>query len=142
LRKPYRIPLELRAASARRKVPVVLWGILLAFLDSRAAQADEFSKVTYDGQQDELVITMRYRGTNPDHVFSLKWGQCKETAGGHEIAAYVLDSQWQDAERADFKRTARFGLAELSCRPATLTLRTAPHFLYTLPIPVAAVRQR
>jgi hypothetical protein len=119
----------------------VLW-VLLAFLDARSAQADEFSKVAYDGQQDELVITMRYRGTNPDHAFSLKWGQCKETTGSHEIAVYVLDSQWQDAERADFKKTTRFSLADLSCRPATRTLRTAPHFLYTLPIPAAAVHQR
>jgi hypothetical protein len=38
----------------------VVLSVLLTFLGARSAQADEFSKVTYDGQQDELVITMRY----------------------------------------------------------------------------------
>jgi hypothetical protein len=110
---------------------------------THSACADNFSRVTYDGRKDELVVTMRYRGTNPDHTFSLRWGQCKETAGSqlHEIVVEVLDSQWQDEERADFKKTTRFGLTDLSCRPATLTLRTAPRFFYTLLIPGVAVRQ-
>jgi hypothetical protein len=86
---------------------------------------------------------MRYRGTNPDHTFSLRWGQCKETAGSelHEIVVEVLDSQWQDEEGADFKKTIRFGLTDVSCRPATLTLRTAPRYFYIMLIPAAAVRQ-
>ena len=117
--------------------------LLLAFMLAQSAQADNFARVTYDGRKDELAITMSYRGTNPDHTFSLRWGQCKELAGSqlHEIVVDVLDSQWQDDERADFKKTTRFGLTDLSCRPATLTLRTAPHFFYTMLIPAAAVRQ-
>ena len=107
-----------------------------------SAQADTFSRVTYDRGKDQLVVTMRYRGTNPDHTFSLQWGHCKGMAGSqlHEIVVDVLDSQWQDEERDDFKKTTRFGLADLSCRPATLTLRTAPRYFYTLLIPAAAVR--
>jgi hypothetical protein len=117
--------------------------VLLAWTVAHSAHADNFSRVTYDGRKDELVVTMRYRGTNPDHLFSLQWGQCKGTGGSqlHEIVAEVLDSQWQDAERADFKKTTRFGLTDLSCRPATLTLRTAPRFFYTMLIPAAPVRQ-
>jgi hypothetical protein len=120
-----------------------VWFVLLEFLVDHSAQADDFSRVTYDGRKDELVITMRYRGTNRDHAFSLQWGPCKKAAGSqlHEISVDVLDSQWQDEERADFQKTTRFGLTDLSCRPATLTLRTAPRFFYTLLIPAAAVRQ-
>jgi len=86
---------------------------LLAFMVAHSAQAENFSRVTYDGRKDELVITMRYRGTNPDHTFSLRRGHCKETASSqlHEVVVDVL------------------------------TLRTAPHFYYTLIIPAAGVRQ-
>jgi len=124
-----------------------MFGLLImlpACMLACSARADSFGGVTFDGRKDELVVTMRYRGTNPDHTFSLKWGQCKEMAGSqlHEIVVEVLDSQWQDEERADFTKTTRFGLRNVSCRPATLTLRTAPRFFYTLLIPAAAVGQR
>jgi len=117
--------------------------VLLPCLVAHSAQADIFSRVTYDGRKDELVITMRYRGTNPDHTFSLQWGQCKDTVGSqlYQIVADVLDSQGQDEERADFTKTTRFALTELRCRPATLLLRTAPGFNYILLIPAAAARQ-
>jgi hypothetical protein len=116
--------------------------VLFAFMVAHSAHADSFSGVTYDGQKDELVITMRYRGTNPDHIFSLRWGQCEKAAGSrlHEIVVEVLDGQWQDEESTDYTKTTRFGLTDLSCRPAALTLRTAPRFFYTLFIPAADVR--
>jgi hypothetical protein len=80
---------------------------------------------------------MAYRGTNPDHTFSLKWGPCQTlaNAGEPEIVAEVLDSQWQDAASQSFKKTTRFSLADLPCRPVKLTLRTAPRFYVTLQIP-------
>lgn len=113
-----------------------LFGLAAAILPS-AAQADNFANVYYDAGKDQLLVTISYRGTNPDHTFSLQWGMCKDSADGktREIAVDVLDSQWQDAARRDFKKTTRFSLADLTCRPATLTLRTAPRFLYTLQIP-------
>jgi hypothetical protein len=117
--------------------------VLLAVMVSHPAQADNFSRVSYDRRKDELVITMSYRGTNPDHAFALHWGSCKEAEGSglREIVVDVLDSQWEDEERADFKKTTRYALTDVSCRPATLVLRTAPHFVYTLLIPAAALRQ-
>ena len=101
------------------------------------AHGDTFSGVSYDAGHDELVVTMAYRGTNPDHTFSLKWGPCETSAnaGESEIVAEVLDSQWQDAARQPFKKTTRFSLADLQCRPVKLTLRTAPRFYVTLQIP-------
>jgi hypothetical protein len=114
--------------------------VLLALLPT--AQADNFYKVYYDAGKDDLVVSITYRGTNPDHTFSLKWGRCKNSQGGvlHEIAGDVLDSQWQDDAQSDFKKTVRFSLADFRCRPATVTLRTAPRFLYTLLIPAVNVR--
>jgi hypothetical protein len=102
-----------------------------------AAHADSFSKVYYDAQTDQLVVVMRYRGTNPDHTFSLKWGKCAESHHGEPpaVSVEVLDDQWLDQAQRDFKKMTRFGLAELPCRPARVTLRTAPRFIYTLTIP-------
>jgi hypothetical protein len=99
--------------------------------------ADTFSSAYYDGNKNELVITMIYRGTSPDHQFSLQWGACHKLGedGSHQIVAEVLDSQWNDAAQQSFTKTLRFSLADVNCRPATVTLRTAPRFEYTLQIP-------
>jgi hypothetical protein len=106
-----------------------------------SAHADDFSKVYYDASTDELVVTMIYSGTNPDHAFSLRWGQCKEATNSNasEVEVEVLDSQWEDPARHDFNKTVRFGLTGLPCRPAKVTLRTAPRFIYSLMIPARPV---
>jgi hypothetical protein len=103
------------------------------------ARADTFSRVYFDAATDQLVVTMRYSGTNPDHVFTLKWGQCGQPQGSQlpEVVAEVLDSQARDAASKDFKTTTRFDLGVLPCRPAKVTLRTAPHFYTVLVIPAA-----
>src|ERR1700683_1806308 len=108
-----------------------------AWLLSDAVFADKFVNAYYDAQTDQLVVTMSYRGTNPDHTFSLQWGECKSSAdgGANEIVADVNDSQWHDAARLDFKKTTRFSLESLSCRPAKLSLRSAPRTYYRLQIP-------
>jgi hypothetical protein len=130
----------------RSVVRCTLSALLLGFVLSAlvpTAQADNFYKVYYDAGKDDLVVSITYRGTNPDHTFSLKWGRCKNSQGGvlHEIAGDVLDSQWQDDAQSDFKKTVRFSLADFRCRPANVTLRTAPRFLYTLLIPAVNARQ-
>ncbi len=48
------------------------------------ARADNFANAYYDSRKDQVVVTIFYRGTNPDHTFSLKWGRCKESADGSE----------------------------------------------------------
>jgi len=92
-------------------MPAALSGALSTMLN-----ADTFARVHYDAQTDELVATMIYMGTNPDHAFTVQWG---------------------DAAIRSYRKTVRFALANLSCRPAKLTLRTAPRFLYTVMIPQA-----
>ncbi len=108
-----------------------------ALVFSGVSQADNFANVFYDVHNDQLVVTMRCHGTNPSHEFTLQWGQCKEHPDGHshDIVAEVLDRQWQDAAQRTFKVTTRFSLADFSCRPAAVTLRTAPRFYFTLQIP-------
>ena len=108
-----------------------------AFL-AGTVRADNFSKVHYDKNTNELVVTMTYRGTNPGHNFTLKWGQCQANQSGSlpGVTAEVLDDQFQDLAQQSYKKTTRFDLSALPCgRPAVLTLRAAPRFFYTLTIP-------
>ncbi len=126
-----------------RRFPGLLPVAVTALVFSAVARADNFANVFYDVQNDQLVVTMRYRGTNPSHEFTLRWGPCKDRSDGqsHDIVAEVLDSQWQDAAERTFKVTTRFSLTDLNCRPAAVTLRTAPRFYYTLQIPGKSTRQ-
>jgi hypothetical protein len=128
----------MREQTAGRPSKVVLAAALalIMLIGAHDSQADNFRKVTYDPVTDELVIVVVYRGTNPDHQFSLKWGPCVDRGGNqHEIVAELLDQQFQDASRKDYKKTVRMSLAAMDCRPAAVTLRTAPRFYYTLTVP-------
>jgi hypothetical protein len=128
----------MREQTAGRSSKLALAAALafIVFIGPHDSHADNFRKVTYDPVTDELVIVVVYRGTNPDHQFSLKWGPCIDRGGNqHEIVAELLDQQFQDAARKDYKKTVRFSLAGMSCRPAAVTLRTAPRFYYTLTVP-------
>jgi hypothetical protein len=81
---------------------------------------------------------MIYRGTNTKHTFTMKWDTCptpSDSGKPYEIAAEVLDGQWNDDAVQSFKETVRFSLANLDCRPAKVTLRTAPRFFYTIFVP-------
>jgi hypothetical protein len=104
------------------------------------ARADSFAGVYYDPAKDELVVTMVYDGTNPDHEFSLQWGECKVLHAGDvpEIDAVVIDSQWNDEAHQQFTKTVRFPLSGLNCsRPVNVTLRSPPRFYRTLQIPAS-----
>lgn len=108
----------------------------LCLLGTSTVRAATFSSAYYDPQTNQLVVTLTYGGTNPDHQFSVRWGQCHPLGeASHQIVGEVLDSEWNDASKQDFTKTVRFGLASLNCRPATVTLRTAPRYEYTLQIP-------
>jgi hypothetical protein len=118
---------------------VGVWPVLIAAAAfcARPAQADTFGNVYYDQKTNELVVTMAYRGSNPGHKFSLKWGKCQtDESNMPSVTAEVLDDQWKDAEREAYETTTRFSLSRLPCtRPVSVTLRTAPRFYYTLTIP-------
>jgi hypothetical protein len=114
----------------------LLPAVAISFL-TPTARADNFGKVYYDKKNNQLVVTMLYRGTNPNHKFSLKWGECQADQSGNlpGVTVEVLDDQFDDEEQQDFTKTQRFSLAALTCRPASVTLRSAPRFFYTLTIP-------
>jgi len=100
--------------------------------------SDTFSAAHYDAKTNELVVTMVYGGSNPDHQFSVQWGECQNAPDGgnmRQIAVEVIDSQWNDVAKQTFTKTVRFSLAGMSCRPATVTLRTAPRYEMTLQVP-------
>jgi hypothetical protein len=118
----------------------VLWLTAAAAtsLFALGAHADTFGRVRYDRQRNQLVVTMLYRGSNPNHKFSIKWGDCEPDQSGvlPGVTGEVLDDQYKDPERQDFKKTVYFSLAGMPCpRPASVTLRSAPRFFYTLTIP-------
>src|SRR5215831_10831990 len=106
--------------------------------NAASAMAASFGPVRYDPNSDQLIVTMIYDGTNPNHHFSVEWGPCRELdqPARQTIDVSILDDQWNDAATKTYTETVRVPLATLSCRPATVTLRTAPDFLTSLDIPV------
>jgi len=108
----------------------------LILLIGPATRADDFESVSYDPVADELVIVINYSGTNPDHQFTLNWGDCQTKDDNQsELFGDLIDQQSRDAARQDYRKTLRFSLAAVDCRPVTLTLRTAPRFFATVTIP-------
>jgi hypothetical protein len=124
------------ALHRRQKLRYLHLASLVILLSAPAIQADEFEKISYDASTDELVIVVNYSGTNPDHQFDLNWGECQTTDNNQrEIFGDLVDQQARDAARQDYRKTLRFSVADLDCRPATATLRTAPRFFATVTIP-------
>ncbi len=131
---------QYRRGSVADSTRWLLFSSAVALAFCATVRADTFANVHYDARTDELVATMIYRGTNPTHTFTLKWGTCpapSDHGKPYEVAAEVLDGQWNDDAVQSFKETVRFSLADLACRPANVTLRTAPRFLYTIFVPRA-----
>ena len=110
--------------------------LLLCLLIAPAAQAATFSSVSYNSTGNELVVVLNYGGTNPNHQFSVQWGTCRALGnqGNHQIVALLLDNQWDDDAQQQFTTTVHVSLASLNCRPAAVTLRSAPKYEYTIQI--------
>lgn len=128
---------------ARQRAVHVLLCSVLGLTLSCLASADTFRDVHYEARTDELVARMIYRGTNPNHNFTLQWDVCHgahDSGQPYEIAAEVMDDQWDNAALEPFDKTVRFSLSNLTCRPAKVTLRTAPRFFYTVYVPPAPAK--
>jgi hypothetical protein len=139
-----RTVLRRKRQSIHREYPamsVILSVALLCVL--HPAHADHFAGAHYDAQADELVVSLHYLGTNPDHEFTVKWGKCRSLASNPEVAqlsGVLADSQWNDAARDPYTKTVRIGLAGMPCRPAQVTLRSAPRYTLTISVPAAPSR--
>lgn len=117
---------------------------VVAMATATSAVADDFGPVHYDPRRDQLTVTVFYDGTNPNHHFSVHWGRCREIIVQlHEpphkiIEVDILDNQGNDAAVKSFTKIIRIPLADLSCRPSTVTLWTpggASGFSTSLDIP-------
>ena len=112
-------------------------GCVLAM--SRLVNADNFGPSYYDRATNELVVTMLYGGTNPNHKFTLKWQACQFDDSGRRMPlanADILDDQFNDAEQQQYTVVTRLSLADMPCpRPAIVTVSTAPGFSFKLEIP-------
>ncbi|MGQ0752702.1 MAG: hypothetical protein ACT4PS_19445, partial [Betaproteobacteria bacterium] len=86
------------------------------------------------------VAEIVYRGTHPNHEFSLDWDACRKpvTEGGpYQAAARIIDSDGNDAARMEYRVKAGFDLKTLDCRPAMVTLRLGRVAHQTLYIPAS-----
>jgi hypothetical protein len=133
----------MRAITHRRK-----WrsGTLVTFAVAMttvaaAVGAEDFGPVRYDPQGDQLIVTVLYDGTNPNHHFSVHWGRCrKHVEQVHEpprkiIEVDIIDDQGNDAAVKSYTKTVKVPLAGLTCRPATVTLWTQPNSTTDIDIP-------
>ena len=105
---------------------------------SRPVSADNFGPSYYDHATNELVVTLLYGGTNPNHRFTLKWGVCEFDDSDRRVPlvnADILDDQFNDVEQQQYTIVTRFSLADMPCaRPANVTVSTAPGFSFELVI--------
>ena len=121
-----------------KQIYFAILGVAASVVAASQASAYAFGPATYDSKSDRLVVTILYSGTNPNHVFSLKWDECvKHPDGTTDVTAEVVDSQERDASNQDFKKTVRLSLEGLTCRPATVTLRAGPRTYIAVRVPAA-----
>jgi hypothetical protein len=105
-----------------------------------AVSAATFGPVRYDPNGDQLIVTMIYDGTNPNHHFSIQWDTCRkgeqlDRPAHQTVGVNILDDNHDDAATKTYTETIKVPLGNLSCRPATVTLWTPPDFTTSLEIP-------
>ena len=105
-----------------------------------AVMAATFGSVHYDPNGDQLIVTMIYDGSKPNHHFSFQWDTCRkgeqlDRPAHQTIAVNILDDDHNDAANKTYTETLKVPLANLSCRPATVTLWTPPDFTTSVDIP-------
>ena len=133
----------MKVGAVRRK-----WmsGSLIAFIvmmvtATTAVMADAFGPVHFDPKSDQIIVTVIYDGTNPNHHFSIQWGRCHKLHDQLQgpareiINVGILDDQGNDAATKRYTKVVRVPLAGLSCRPVTVTLWSPPNSYTTLDIP-------
>ena len=108
---------------------------------SAVVMAEDFGAVHYDRKGDQLIVTVMYDGTNPNHHFSIHWGRCHKI---HDhlhgparkiIDVGILDDQGNDAAMKSYTEIVKVPPAGMSCRPATVTLWAPPDSSTSIDIP-------
>jgi hypothetical protein len=96
----------------------------LVFASLPAAGADILG-ARYEPARDDIVAEIAYRGTSPDHDFTIQWGRCQagEDGAPAQVAGRLIDAQGRDVAREDYRILERIALDGIPCRPAMITLR-------------------
>ena len=111
---------------------------LLMLLYCSSASAISVNSLVYDEAKDQLVMTIGYRGTNPDHKFSVQWSECKRLGDTRsQILGLLIDSQPDDQARQEFTQEFKVDLSTLTCRPSQVTIRTSAGFFMSVDVPEA-----
>lgn len=129
-----------RASSARMFAPLRLWVtcLLLASFYGAPASAISVNRLTYDAAEDQLILLIAYRGTNPDHKFSVEWTECKRLDDERsEILGLLVDNQPDDLARQEFTQVLKVDLTSFTCRPSKVTIRTSAGFFTSVDVPAA-----
>lgn len=133
----------MRLSTLRRQWISAAWVPFVAAMATApaAVMGANFETVSYDSGGDQLIVTMTYEGTNPNHHFSIQWGPCRKHIDQlnepprNIVEVGILDDQGSDAAENSYTKVVKVSLAGLSCRPATVTLWTPPHFTASIDIP-------
>ena len=64
---------------------LAIFSAALTFLLAWPAHAADIVEARHDPASDQIVAEVAYRGTNPDHDFSVQWGQCSDASPPREI---------------------------------------------------------
>lgn len=129
-----------RAMSDRVFQRLRLWAAcsLLALCYCAPASAITISAIVYDAAKDRLVMRVAYRGTNPDHRFSVQWAECQRLDDARsQILGQLIDSQHNDRALQEFTQDVKIPLAGFTCRPAKVTIRTSAGFFISVDVPAA-----
>lgn len=125
----------------RRVTLARLAACIAALLCFAPAWAISVTALTYDAAKDQLVMTIAYRGTNPDHQFRVQWDPCKKLDDERmQILGLLVDDQPNDLARQDFTKPLRIGLRDFSCRPSKVTIRTSAGFFTSVDIPASRTK--
>jgi hypothetical protein len=114
----------------------VLLALISTLLYSVPARAMTFVSMEFDPETDELKFVIAYRGTHPNHDFTIAWEACRPLGDGRrQIFGKVIDSDPRDPARQDFQKEVVVSLADFPCRPARLSLGTFYNHVRTIDIP-------
>jgi hypothetical protein len=95
---------------------------LLAAALALPLHAADILEADYNAARDQIEVDIAYRGTHPDHEFTVQWGECSGESPPR-LVGRLVDRHGGDAAREDYRTTERVPLGAMPCRPAIVTLR-------------------
>ncbi|HEY0683178.1 MAG TPA: hypothetical protein VGD45_12675 [Steroidobacter sp.] len=128
----------------RRATSLRIWAacFLLGLLHSLPASAVTVTALAYDATEDQLVMTIAYRGTHENHDFTVQWTECKRLDDARsQILGLLVDSAPNDLARQNFTKQVKVDLTSFTCRPSKVTIRTSAGFFASVDVPPPPKKQ-